>query len=59
MTIGAKTPGPSNWVIMRLLKYPSPADAPKYSPIVAAIKAMGIASFIDATRYEIAEGKYK
>ena len=44
--IGAKTPAPSNWVIILRLKYPNPLWAPSHSPMAAPITLSGIAIFI-------------
>mgnify|MGYP002508097797 CR=1 FL=1 len=39
--LGANTPAPSSWVIMRLLKYPRPFCAPSHSAIAAPITLSG------------------
>ena len=41
--IGANTPAPSSWVIIRRLKYPSPLCAPSHSPIAAPMMDSGTA----------------
>lgn len=55
-TIGANTPAPSNCVIIRRLKYPSPACAPSHSPIAAPITLMGTATFSPEKKDDKAEG---
>lgn len=55
-TIGANTAAPSNCVIIRRLKYPSPACAPSHSPIAAPITLIGTATFSPEKKDGKAEG---
>ena len=54
--MGAKTPAPSSWVIIRREKYPRPLWAPSHSPMAAPMMLMGTAIFTAEKKQGRAQG---